>query len=234
VPHWGLARNVDRVFWRALTVTVAAGLGTIALVAALSGCTGKSSSASAPSTTQITEIQTITRAPSTPASSAPYVPAPATTVAPLGQAKAPMPAGSVEGTCPYISNTDLANAEGDHVYRTATLTTLTPVGCRFYFYSAPYEAIADILPMTFPTATEAYNARGATGAAGTGTLGVKDLIPGVDGVLYKTAFLGPDAAKGGDWACAFAKGKVMVVVHTEQTNVSFNARQIATLIAAKF
>lgn len=230
----GLARNLGWVFWRPLTVTVAAGLSTIALVAALSSCGGKSSSASAPSTTQVTETQTVTRAPSTPASSGPYVPPPATTVAPLGQAKAPMPAGSVEGTCPYISNTDLANAEGDHVYRTATLTTLTPVGCRFYFYSAPYQAIADILPMTFSTATDAYNAMVATGAAGTETIGVKDLIPGVDAVLYKTAFLGTDAAHGGDWACVFAKGPIMVVVHTQQWNVSFNARSIAAAIAGKF
>ncbi len=63
---------------------------------------------------------------------------------------------------------------------------------------------------------------------------MKDLIPGVDAVLYKTQFFGPDSAKGGDWACAFAKGNVMVVVHTQQTNVSFNARSIATMVAPKF
>ena len=32
----------------------------------------------------------------------------------------------------------------------------------------------------------------------------------------------------------FTKGKIMVVVHTQQTNVSYNALQIATAIAAKF
>jgi hypothetical protein len=120
------------------------------------------------------------------------------------------------------------------VFRTSTLTALKPVGCRFYFYAGPYEAISDILPTTFANPTDAYNAMVATGAAGTGTLGVKDLIPGVDGVLYKTQFFGPDVAKGGDWACAFAKGNVMVIVHTQQTNVSFNARSIATSIAPKF
>jgi hypothetical protein len=220
---------------RRLIATAAAALASIALLAGAAGCSAKSGGGSgSTTTTEITETQTITRPPPTPTSSGPYVPAPATTVVPLGQAHAPMPAGEVEGTCPYISNNDLADAEGDHVYRTSTITTTKPVGCRFYFYSSPYEAIADIVPTTFATATDAYNAMVATGAAGTGTLGVKDLIPGVDGVLYKTAFFGPDVAKGGDWACAFAAGKVLVVVHTQQTNVSFNARSIATAVAPKF
>ena len=199
----------------------------------LTACSSSSTPAAAGST--ITEVQTITRTPTpTPAATTSYVPPPAATVAPLGDEHAAMPAGEVEGTCPYISNDALADAEGDHVYRTATITGLTPVGCRFYFYAGPFEAIADILPMTFANATDAYNAMVATGNAGTGTLGIKDLIPGVDGVSYKTAFFGPDVASGGDWACAFAKGDVMVVVHTQQTNVSFNAKAIATAIAPKF
>jgi hypothetical protein len=200
----------------------------------LSAC-GAKSAHSAP-TIDITETQTITKTPA-PLSSAPgstFVPPPAATVAALGNAHAAMPAGEVEGTCPYISNDAVADAEGDHVYRTSTLTTLKPVGCRFYFYASPFEAIADILPTTFATPTDAYNAMVATGAAGTGTLGVKDLIPGVDAVLYKTLFFGDDNAKGGDWACAFAKGNVLVVVHTQQTNVSFNARSIASMVAPKF
>ena len=205
---------------------------TLMLVGGLTACSSKSAPGATDST--ITEIQTITRTPTPSAASSSYVPPPAATVAPLGQAHAAMPAGEVEGTCPYISNDALADAEGDHVYRTATLTGLTPVGCRFYFYAGPFEAIADILPMTFATATDAYNAMVATGNAGSGTLGIKDLIPGVDGVSYKTAFFGPDVASGGDWACAFAKGNVMVVVHTQQTNVSFNAKAIATDIAPKF
>jgi hypothetical protein len=200
----------------------------------LTGCSAKAKQAG--TTTEITETQTITSNPPVPSSSsaAPFTPAPAATVSPLGDAHAAMPAGEVEGTCPYISNDAMADAEGDHVYRTSTLVNLKPVGCRFYFYAGPFEAISDILPATFATPTDAYNAMVATGAAGTGTLGVKDLIPGVDAVLYKTQFFGPDNAKGGDWACAFAKGNVMVVVHTQQTNVSFNARAIATMVAPKF
>ncbi len=135
----------------------------LVLAASVSACTGSSKPAPAGST--ITEVQTITRTP-TPTASGPYVPPPATTVAPLGQEHAPMPAGEVEGTCPYISNDAMADAEGDHVYRTATLTGLTPVGCRFYFYAGPFEAISDILPTTFANPTDAYNAMVATGAAG--------------------------------------------------------------------
>jgi hypothetical protein len=232
LAHTALTRNLGGVSWlvsRAAAVTAAAALA----VCALTACSAKSGSGGGGSTSDVTVIQTITSTPPVPSPGAPYVPAPAATVAPLGSAHAAMPAGEVEGTCPYISNDALAGLEGDHVYRTATLTGLTPVGCRFYFYAGPFEAIADILPTTFATATDAYNAMVATGAAGTETLGVKGLITGVDGVLYRTAFFGPDVAMG-DWACAFAAGKVMVVVHTQQTNVSFNARAIATAIAPKF
>jgi hypothetical protein len=206
----------------------------LALVAAggLSACSSKSAGpADAPT---ITETQTITRSPSATPSSSTYVVPPAATVPALGSAHAAMPAGEVEGTCPYIANQDFADLEGDRVYRTSTITTLKPVGCRFYFWASPFEAIGDIMPTTLATATDAYNAMVATGAAGTGTIGVKDLVPGVDAVLYKTTYFGPDNAKGGDWACAFAKGNVMVIVHTQQTNVSYNARAIAAAIAPKF
>jgi hypothetical protein len=207
--------------------------GVLALLAAaggLSACSSKAGVAAAPT---ITETQTITRSAS--ASSAPsYVVPPAATVGALGSARAALPAGEVEGTCPYIANQDFADLEGDRVYRTSTITTLKPVGCRFYFWASPFEAIGDIMPTTLATATDAYNAMVATGAAGTGTIGVKDLVPGVDAVLYKTTYFGPDNAKGGDWACAFAKGNVMVIVHTQQTNVSYNARAIAAAIAPKF
>jgi hypothetical protein len=213
---------------------VAAAIGLLALIAGgLSGCSSKSTgSAGAPT---ITETHTNTRSASVaPSTASTYVVPPAATVGALGSAHAAMPAGEVEGTCPYIANQDFADLEGDRVYRTSTLTTLKPVGCRFYFWAGPFEAIGDIMPATLATPTDAYNAMVATGAAGTGTIGVKDLAPGVDAVLYKTSYFGPDNAKGGDWACAFAKGNVMVIVHTQQTNVSYNARAIAAAIVGKF
>ncbi len=172
-------------------------------------------------------------APTTPGAS--YAPPPATAVAPLGRSNAPMPPGETEGTCPYISNGDLADAEGDHVYRTALLTTTKPDGCRFYFYSSPFQAIADIVPTTFASPTDAHDAMVATaeaGTSGTPPVSVPGLITGVDAILYRTAFNPTDG--NDDWACVFAAGSVMVVVHTQQTNVSYNARAIATLIAPKF
>jgi hypothetical protein len=210
---------------------VAGALALLAAAGGLSACSSKSGGAATPT---ITETQTITRSASVAPPAASYVVPPAATVAALGSAHAAMPAGEVEGTCPYIANQDFADLEGDRVYRTSTITTLKPVGCRFYFWAGPFEAIGDIMPTTRATSTEAYNAMVATGAAGTGTIGVKDLVPGVDAVLYKTDYFGPDNAKGGDWACAFAKGNVMVIVHTQQTNVSYNARAIAAAIAPKF
>ncbi len=181
------------------------------------------------STQVVTATQTLT---SPPAAGSTYTPPPAKAVTPLGSAKAAMPAGEREGTCPYIANIDFAQTEGDRVFRTAVLTTTTPAGCRFYFWSAPFQAIGDIVPMTFATPTDAYNAMVATGTAGAGTFGVKDVVPGVDAVLYQTAFNPQDGSK--DWACTFAKGNVMVTVHTQQTNTSQDARNLAVLLAPKF
>jgi len=196
------------------------------VVSLLAGCSPSGSSEAVTPTARHT-VTSIRPAP-TPASD--YVPAPATAVAPLGRSNAPMPSGETEGPCPYIANADLADAEGDHVYRTSVVTTTNPVGCRFYFYAAPYQAIADILPTTFADATDAYNAMVAT--AGPSALPVQNLVPGVTAELFQTRFNSGDGDK--DWACAFAKGRVMVVVHTQQTNISFNARAIAAAIAVKF
>ncbi len=196
----------------------------------LSACTAHG--ATSVETIHHTSTQTIV-APTPSAST--YAPAPAVAVSPLGHSNAPMPAGETEGPCPYISNADVADAEGDHVYRSSVITTTTPPGCRFYFYSAPYQAVADIVPTTFPDATSARSAMVATaqaGVSGTPPIAVPNLVPGVDAVLYKTAFNPADG--NNDWACVFAKGPVMVIVHTQQTDVSFNAKAIATQIAPHF
>jgi hypothetical protein len=50
-------------------------------------------------------------------------------------------------------------------------------------------------------------------------------------VLYQTDFYAPD--KGQDWACAFAKGTVMVVINTSQKSPSLNARLVAQAVAPK-
>ena len=88
----------------------------------------------------------------------------------------PLPRGEVDGSCPYIkaglnieddpSGNDFADLEGNRVQRVTRLTTLKPVGCRFYFQN-DYHPTGDILPMTYPSAVEAYNAMVTTAEAGT-------------------------------------------------------------------
>ncbi len=156
---------------------------------------------------------------------------PATTVVGLSPGSPP-PKGEREGPCPYIATQDAADTEGNRIYRTTTITALHPVGCRFYFWCCDYHAIMDIVPQTFGTPTDAYNAMVRTGEAGTNVTGIASLVPGVSAVLYQTKFYGPDGAT--DWACTFAKGKIMITVHTNQNDVSFNAKQLAQLIAPRF
>ena len=126
----------------------------------------------------------------------------------------------------------MADIEGDHVYRTTVLTGLKPVGCRFYFYAGPFEAIADIIPRVFASAAEAHNAMVLTARAGTEPIAQPNIAPGVDAIQYRTAFFGQDGSR--DWACVFAKGRVMVIVHTQRTDEASSALYLARAIEAKF
>lgn len=150
------------------------------------------------------------------------------------------PMGETEGSCPYIrtgldqdptSKPNVADIEGNRIYRTTRLTTLTPIGCRFYFYAPPYNPTADIRPQTFPDAQRAYNAMILTARAGRDATTYKNFSAGLTGISYRTKF---DKGEGyQDWAFVFVKGRVMVVVHTSQ-NRSASARYFAQAIAAKF
>lgn len=209
--------------------TVQAALLVAAAAALLSGCT----STGTPRSTDLTHTSTrvITEAPT-------FSPRPARTVQPRPPGSR-LPAGEAERHCPYIASTpdenpkvNVADIEGDHVYRTTVLTTLKPVGCRFYFYAPPYEAIADIEPRTFATALDAHNAMVLTATrTGTDATGKPAIVKGVDAVLFRTKFFGPDGRR--DWACVFAKGNVMVVVHTQRTDTSLNALLLAKAVAAR-
>ncbi|MDP9117256.1 MAG: hypothetical protein M3O28_08400 [Actinomycetota bacterium] len=210
-------------------VAIAAAL-TAAVLTLSAGCTGKTPPQ--PDTT-LTQTLTTTRT-TTPA---PPVPA-AATVAPLPPGQAPAK-GEVERSCPYIASTpdenpnvNVADIEGDHVYRTTVLTAMSPVGCRFYFYSGPFEAIADILTYRYATTLLAHNALVRVAAAGSNATGVPSLVAGVEGIQFQTKFYGPDGAA--DWACAFAKGTLLVVVHTQQNNNSSSAKYLAQAVAPKF
>ena len=209
-------------------------IAALAACLALAACT--SSGSPSPSTGGThTIVHTLT--PSAPV----YTPPRAATVHPLPYG-ASAPKGQKDGRCPYIkaglnqtdnTGVNLADLEGDRVYRTTLLTKYRPVGCRFYFYAGPYEAIADIRPYTFANFTDAHNAMVRTATAdGKETITEKDFVPGVDGICFRTKYFGPDGFK--DWAFVFAKGKHMVVVYTQRKDTSRNALYIGKAIAAKF
>jgi hypothetical protein len=105
-----------------------------------------------------------------------------------------------------------------------------PVGCNFYFAFGDSHMTLRISTQTLADDIDAYNAMVTAG--GTAAIGIHDLIPGVDAVLYRTAFYERDGDQ--DWACAFAKGKVLITVNTDQTTPSLNARLVCQAIAPKF
>jgi hypothetical protein len=213
------------------------GFGLVAAGLALAACSssGTKDEPGTPVDTTRTVIQTrtTTLAPT-------FTPRPAAPVKPLKPGADPR-TGEKDKPCPYIrsgldedptSKPNVADIEGDRIYRTTVTTTHTPVGCRFYFYAPPYEAVAEIRPTTFATATDARDAMILTAQAGTSEITEKGFVAGVDGILFRTKFFGPDGAK--DWAFAFAKGKVLVVVYTQRKDTSRNALYLGQAIAAKF
>lgn len=157
-------------------------------------------------------------------------------VTPLPPGASP-PKGEVEKACPYIASTpndnpnvNVADIEGDHVYRTTNLTTMSPVGCRFYFYAPPYEPTADITTYRFASAADAANALALTARKDSEAF-TSSLGHGVTGALFRASFNPED--NGQDWACGFAKGTLVVVVRTRQ-NVSMDPKNIAEAIVTKF
>lgn len=211
-------------------------VGTVAAAGVLvAGCT--SSGSPAPQNSTIVRTVTGTRTPDPAAS---FTPEPATTIRPLPPG-ARVRAGESERSCPYIrtglnqgsgGGVNLADLEGDRVYRTTVLTRYRPVGCRFYFYAPPYEAVADIRPRTFATTRDAYNAMVLTADAGSNQIAEKDFVAGLTGVSFQTRYFGPDGRR--DWAFVFSKGRIMVGVYTQRADTSRNAVYIARAIAGKF
>jgi hypothetical protein len=203
----------------------------IALSAAMvTGC--GSTAPLSPSTSILTDTVTTTLPAST------FRPPPPTSVAPLPPGSA-VPPGEAEQACPYIASTpqqdpktNVADIVGSHVYRTTVLTRSRPVDCRFYFYAPPYAAVADIDAQTFATELDARNAMIRTAEAGQQVIGQPHLAPDVPGVAYRTVFYGPDG--GRDWACAFAAGAVLVVVHTQRTDTAAAAVYLAQAVAGRF
>lgn len=181
-------------------------------VVLLAGCT--TSTVPGPDRTRTrTSIVTRTR----PAPKPHFHPPRPRAVAPLPYGHA-TPAGQRDGRCPYI-------------YRTTLLTRDRPVGCRFYFYAPPYEAIADIVPRRLPSARAAHDAMVLTARTGRELVPEPHFAPGLSGICYRTRFFRPDGDR--DWAFVFSKGRLLVVVHTQRSDTSRNALYIGRAIAPR-
>jgi hypothetical protein len=214
-----------------------AGLALLGALLALAGCTSRGVTVTT-TTNTITNDRTVTgtRPPPRPD----YRPRRPRFVRPLPPGTKTQP-GEKDGPCPYIKpglnidagvGVNLADLEGDRVYRQTVLTTLHPVGCRFYFYAPPYPAEAEIQPHKFATARQAYDAMIRTARTGRELITEKNFVHGVTGISFRTKFFAEDGNR--DWAFVFAKGRVMVVVYTFRTDTSRNALYIARAIARKF
>ncbi len=219
------------------TSTSSRAAGLLAAVTAavtLSAC----SASSVPKTPTTTVVRTST-APTK--SIAPESQAPIAPKTPVQEIAAP------DNTCPYISNDAARAAEGDRVGR-VMLTSSTPPGCNFYWQYDDARMILEISVTNYPSQLGAYNAMIRDTAKAPEVIGVPGLIaqPGcttattqeerptkcVDAVLFRTTLYPPDGNR--DWAAAFAKNKNLITVKTQQNDVSFNAKNVAQQIAAKF
>jgi hypothetical protein len=134
-------------------------------------------------------------------------------------------AGSeIDAACPYVSNQEWANAEGNRVGRSVQLAT-KPVGCRFYFQYDPNQITGEITVQRLATPTQAFN------AVVTASTGHPEFVDDKDigdhgSIARRMALQGNDT-----WECVFSKGTLVVTVHTSQANISDNARTLARLIA---
>lgn len=131
----------------------------------------------------------------------------------------------VDGTCPYISNQDFADGEGDRVGRVTVLQT-KPVGCRFYFQYDSSAVIGEIDMDVFGTTTQAYNAM-VLSAKGHPEV-QSDPSIGAGAVAFQTTLQGTEA-----WQCVFAKGTSVVTVRTRQPYPALNALNLARAIVPK-
>lgn len=131
----------------------------------------------------------------------------------------------VDGSCPYISNQDFADDEGDRVGRVTVLQT-KPVGCRFYFAYDSSAVVGEIDVDIFKTPTEAYNAM--VGSAHGHPEVQSDSSIGAGAVAFQKDLQGTNA-----WLCVFAKGTSVVTVRTRQPYPALNAFTLAKAIVPR-
>jgi hypothetical protein len=138
-------------------------------------------------------------------------------------------ASETDGTCPYISTQAAADMEGNRIGRT-TIVSTTPVGCNFYFAYNLAQMVLQISTQTFTDPIDANNAMVGLAEAGGNATSVSGIADGA--ALFQTTFAPTDGDQ--DWACAFVKGTLLVLVKTNQISPSYNAKAIATAIAPNF
>jgi hypothetical protein len=132
----------------------------------------------------------------------------------------------VDGSCPYISAQDFADAEGNRVGRVTVLQS-RPLGCRFYFQYNPSQLVGEITVVVFKTTTEAYNAMVLSAKGHPEVQSYPDVGDGA--VAFRTPLQGNPA-----WQCVFAKGRSVVTVRTQQPYPALNAVNLAREVAPKF
>jgi hypothetical protein len=207
---------------RAAAVAVPAALTGLVL---LTGCTGKSASAQS----RTSAVSSATAAPTGLAGDGgEQSSASRSTImtTPRPSLSTPNGVAEVPGTCPYISNQDFADLEGDRVGR-VTILQSKPVGCRFYFQYNDTQVVGQIEVNVFKTSTEAYNAM-VLSAKGHPEV-QSDPNIGDGSVAYTAPLQGNEA-----WLCVFAKGKSVVTVRTQQPYPALNAQNIARQLAPEF
>lgn len=157
-----------------------------------------------------------------PPTSTPLISTPRTSAPPMST---PAPQ-EVDGDCPYLSRQDATNIEGNMVGRVTVVTT-NPPGCNFYFAYGDGHMVLKISAQRFADPISANNAMVLAAQAGNNA----DPVAGIGdaAVLYQVGFYDLDAAQ--DWACAFIKGGLLVIVNTDQKFPSFNARAVAEAVA---
>jgi hypothetical protein len=135
-------------------------------------------------------------------------------------------AREIDKPCPYASNDEMRDAEGDRTVHSVQLAT-SPVGCRYFFEYDPNVVIGEITIQKFKTPTEAFNAV-VIAAKGHPEL-VDDKSIGDGGsISIKLPLQGQDT-----WACIFSRGNLTVTAHSRQTVVGQDARNMAKLIAGR-
>jgi hypothetical protein len=164
--------------------------------------------------------------------------------APSGPLATGPTSAAAASSCPFLSKQSAADKVG---MRLARITVLTsggkPIGCRFYALQGsplsqsehlpgPKQPAVEILSTRYSSPLAAHNALVRLAQQQGTNLQQASIVGQAPGACFQTAFYPHD--RGKDWACAFSKGTIMVVVRTVVTTPALSAILVSRAIAAKF